>query len=331
MELSAGIASGGTPSEMAEFHRPNPKIFWIDLIATASIGWMVFALAAADNTPFWGRVALTLISSAAFYRGLCFLHEIVHMRRSLLRGFETAWNVLFGIPLCMPSVMYVGVHQHHHNLATYGTVEDPEYLPFAGKPAKIVLFVVQSVLLPLLLLLRFLVLSWFGLFVPPFHRWLAQHSTALTMNVKFIRPISKSLMRTVSMQECAVLAFWGIALWPAYAGAIPARAIIIWYAMTALLCTVNSVRTLAAHRYRNGNQPLSREQQLEDSVDIPGGIFTELWAPVGLRYHALHHYFPGIPYHNLAVAYRCINAAHPSYRRSSEKTLAASLRSLITR
>jgi len=28
------------------------------------------------------------------------------------------------------------------------------------------------------------------------------------------------------------------------------------------------------------------------------------WAPVGLRYHALHHYFPGIPYHNLGFAYQ---------------------------
>ena len=31
---------------------------------------------------------------------------------------------------------------------------------------------------------------------------------------------------------------------------------------------------------------------------------SELWAPVGLRYHALQHLLPGIPYHALPLAHR---------------------------
>ena len=33
-----------------------------------------------------------------------------------------------------------------------------------------------------------------------------------------------------------------------------------------------------------------------------------LWAPVGLRYHALHHLLPGVPYHHLGEAHRRISA-----------------------
>ncbi len=41
------------------------------------------------------------------------------------------------------------------------------------------------------------------------------------------------------------------------------------------------------------------------SVD-PGkvALLPMLWAPVGLRYHALHHLLPGVPYHGLAEAHR---------------------------
>jgi hypothetical protein len=33
-------------------------------------------------------------------------------------------------------------------------------------------------------------------------------------------------------------------------------------------------------------------------------VFTELFFPLGLRYHALHHLFPALPYHNLGIAHR---------------------------
>ncbi len=44
-------------------------------------------------------------------------------------------------------------------------------------------------------------------------------------------------------------------------------------------------------------------QQYLDSINVPGHWFiTGLWAPVGLRYHATHHLFMSMPYHNLAEA-----------------------------
>jgi fatty acid desaturase len=51
-----------------------------------------------------------------------------------------------------------------------------------------------------------------------------------------------------------------------------------------------------------------------------------------LRYHALHHFFPGIPYHNLGIAYRRIVAAVPQdslFLQSTSPSLGRSLSELL--
>ena len=110
---------------VSDLHAPNGRIFWSDLLASAAIGWAAFAvaLAAAPWTPL--MFVAGAISGFALYRGLCFTHELTHMRKRSVPGFETAWNVLFGMPLLLPSFTYMGVHQLHHGLTTYGTKADP--------------------------------------------------------------------------------------------------------------------------------------------------------------------------------------------------------------
>jgi fatty acid desaturase len=85
---------------------------------------------------------------------------------------------------------------------------------------------------------------------------------------------------------------------------------------------------LGAHHYASTGAPLDRGGQLLDSIDTPGALWTALWAPVGLRYHALHHYFPGIPYHNLGTAYRRLISNLPgesAYQELTSPSLPASL------
>jgi fatty acid desaturase len=57
-----------------------------------------------------------------------------------------------------------------------------------------------------------------------------------------------------------------------------------------------------------------------------------MWAPVGLRFHALHHLLPGLPYHALPEAHRRLMAALPPdspYRRTNSPSLRASLTHLF--
>jgi fatty acid desaturase len=271
---------------------------------------------------------------AALYRGLCFIHEISHQSEKALPGFEMVWNLLMGYPLLMPSFVYAGVHQNHHKLSTYGTSRDPEYLPFAGNCLMTVLFGLESFLIPAALLIRFLLLSPIGFIFPAFREWLVVHFSSLTMNVAYRRESTPELIRKVQLQSGIALLFWMGLVGLAAVTILPWRVFIVWLGVSAAISFVNTLRTLGAHAYKSSGEPMDREGQLLDSIDTPGALWTELWAPVGLRYHALHHYFPGIPYHNLSRAWRTLLAALPPdaiYHRARSQGLVWSLSALFRR
>jgi fatty acid desaturase len=98
---------------------------------------------------------------------------------------------------------------------------------------------------------------------------------------------------------------------------------------------VNHVRTLAAHRYDNEGEQLDDAGQLRDSVNVMGPTWlTALAAPVGLRYHALHHLLPSLPYHNLGRVHRALVAGLPAdsaYHRTEEKGILPATADLLGR
>lgn len=319
---------------VADLHAPNVRVYWSDLLITSAVGWVAFrfGMVAAPFSPIQG--AALVIASFALYRSLCFIHELTHLRRGSVRGFETAWNLLVGAPLLMPSFAYVGVHQNHHNLSTYGTVEDPEYLPFSSSHWISVFFVIHSVVIPLALLVRFLVLAPAALLVPRVREWVVVHASSLSMNMAYRRKSTPALVASMRRWELGILALWSGAGLLAWNFGMGWRLLACWYAVTAFVSVVNTLRTLAAHRYEGSGEPRDRAGQLADSVDVPGSVWTALWAPVGLRYHALHHYFPGIPYHNLRAANQRLVQSLPEdalYRTVSSPSLIDALRGLYRR
>jgi len=314
-----------------DLHRVKPAVFWADLAATSAVGWSAFVAAVVLRPFSAGMMACVVVAAFALYRSLCFLHEVTHQNRRSLPGFETAWNLLAGYPLLMPSFVYVGVHQSHHKLSTYGTSQDPEYLPFAQNSRMTAVFALEAFFIPAALLIRFLVLTPVGLVWPRFQGWLVRCLSSLTMNVAYRREATPELLAKVQRHSVVLWAAWAGLIALAVYGALPGRTFAIWFAVTGLASFVNTLRTLGAHAYESTGEPLDRIGQLVDSIDTPGAWWTEIWAPVGLRYHALHHYFPGIPYHNLAEAYRRIAAALPvsgHYCRMSSPSLQHSLRTL---
>lgn len=313
-----------------DLHRVNARRYWVDLLISATLGWGGFAWAAAAPL-FSARMFLgAALAVLALYRALCFIHEISHQSRRTLPGFETAWNLLVGYALLMPSFMYVGVHLNHHKISSYGTAEDPEYLPFARSRRLTTAFALESFFIPVFLLVRFLLLTPVGLVWKRGQELLAVYFSSLTMNVRYRREIAPTLISKIRRHSVATLFLWAAALAAAMQGWLPWHAFAVWLIVDSSISFLNTIRTLGAHAYESSGAPLDRLGQLHDSIDTPGRFWTELWAPVGLRYHALHHYFPGIPYHSLPAAYRRIVNSAPAagYRQVVSPSLPHSLRVL---
>jgi fatty acid desaturase len=107
---------------------------------------------------------------------------------------------------------------------------------------------------------------------------------------------------------------------------LPVAVLAVWYAVAVVIFFLNSLRTLAAHAYRNpGDQLMSRSEEFLDSVNVPGIPFVSaLWAPVGLRFHATHHLFPSMPYHELEKLHKTLVTElsdNNTYLSASRKSL----------
>ena len=302
----------------AAWFRPDPRIYWADMLTSAVTGWVTFALAVSAAPA--ARAAFLCISVFALYRAVLFIHELTHLTRRDVPGFRVAWNALVGVPLLIPSFLYEGVHTDHHRQHSYGTTADPEYVPFGRRPPLLIAtYALGSALVPLLLILRFGLVAPLSWIIPPLRRLTVARMSALVINQAYVRRAPMGLSALVEEAASCVLVWAAIVLW--WTGVVPLALIGCWVVVTSAASTINAVRTLAAHRYdhdTDSSAALTMVDQLLDSCTIAprsgvggwcGIVWRGLWAPVGLRFHALHHWIPSLPYHNLARAHRVLATA----------------------
>lgn len=332
-------------SLIGDLSRPNPVIYWCDFLSSIAAGHL--AVHAIYFLPKWypesawlpyAVVAAYVATIVLYMRALMFIHELVHLPKEGFRGFRIAWNALCGIFFFVPSFLYYP-HVDHHRRKHYGTDHDGEYLALSHHgPWMIVGFIAQALIIPLIGLGRFLLVSPICWLFPKLRPLVHRHASTMVVDPFYERTdASPKLMRIVLMQEALCFAW---AVWFLIRGGVMRGEWIdpfwgIAYAVGVGVLIVNEVRTLGAHRWTNRGGEMTFEAQLLDSVNYPNRPWiTELWGPIGTRYHALHHLFPRIPYHNLGEAHRRLTEGLPAdsvYHHTSAESLTEEIVSLWRR
>lgn len=301
---------------------PNPRIFWSDFLVSAFLGYVGLAVAILSGN-LWIQVIAALVSVLALYRAGGFIHEVTHVKHSALPGFRLGFNAVIGVPLLVPSYMYEGIHNLHHARTRYGTDQDPEYLPLAlMKPWTLPLFILASLLAPIALLFRNAVLAPLSLVIPGLRKVVVERYSGLAINPAFRRRAAEGEARRNWIIQETAASIWAIVLLAGvFSGLVALNAFLIFLAIVSCVAVLNQIRTLVAHLWENDGEPLSVTAQFLDSVNVPPpSMLAAIWAPVGLRYHALHHLLPSVPYHALGEAHRRLTAQlapDSAYHRAS--------------
>ncbi len=299
--------------------RVRPALYWADLLLSAGVGWALF-VAACFLTPLqlsWWPLAGGC--ALAFLRAAYFIHELAHRSERELPGFRAAWTVLVGVPILVPSLM-MAPHRDHHRTATYGTARDPEYAPVPrwGRWRLLGALALYA-WVPWLLAIRWTITATFSHLHPKARAHAIGRFSTADLHHEYVRPTPEGAeARTFLREELLCAAFAWTALGLTIAGILPWWVHLHRWAIMGAALIVNHARLLVIHRYEGG--PFDGAGQTLDTVTLgPDSPLTEIGAPLGSRFHALHHELPGVPYHDLGRLHRRLVAALPSdhpYRRT---------------
>ncbi|MCA9259996.1 MAG: fatty acid desaturase [Planctomycetales bacterium] len=348
LELSAAGNGEFSLSEarriVGDFFHPNPWIYWSDFLVSWAVGIAAYSLVryperiTANEAWHWPlSIVLFFTSALLIYRCSLFIHELVHIRTGEFKVFRIVWNLLAGVPFLIPTFVYY-THIDHHRRKHYGTQEDGEYISLARMPPGQILFYLSQVLvIPLLAIARWGLLTPLSWISPKVRDWTHKHASSMIMDPMYVRPLpTPRVRRMIRLQEALCFLFvWfiGIRMFTGFgvlsSEPLPFGFLVQAYLTGVFVVSVNALRTLGAHRWTSDGTEMSFVDQMLDSINYPGRPFIGgLWAPIGLRFHALHHIFPTMPYHALAEAHRKLMSELPEdspYRRTNAQSLWAEL------
>ena len=289
-----------------DFFRVSPARYWADFLLSLFAAYS--AAAAYLTLPFGSWPQLLAFPMAAFwlYRLGSLIHEVCHLGQHEMTVFKGAWNLLAGVMTLTPSPFFTRHHRDHHSQRFYGTPEDPEYVANcleSGNAASLLGYTVYVLVFPLLVFLRFLLVPL--TFVDPRVReWTLKRASSLTFNRLYERKLTPADRRAILAAEIPcflraamipLLVVFGFNHWTR----IP-----MLYLLAVATVLLNQLRQLADHHFEGDGSRVDLADHIMDSCNFTrNDPLTLLFFPFSIRYHALHHLFPSLPYHNLKKAH----------------------------
>ncbi|MFK7766721.1 MAG: fatty acid desaturase [Mariniblastus sp.] len=290
-----------------DFYAIKPVEYWKDLIVCVVVAYTAATLYL--SLPFTSVLKYVSFPIAVFwlYRASSMVHEVSHLSKKQLGSFKIGWNILLGIPTLFPSTFFSSHHRDHHTGRHYGTSQDPEYILNVFTPGTIgglIFFVAYLSVYPVFVLLRFM-LAPISYLHPTWREFTLRRLSSFTLNWKYERNVNRIDRKVFNIVEltCCLRAWMipffmliGMTEWTRF----PQMYLL---AISVLFC--NQMRFLADHHFESHGEPMSMSDHIVDSCNYSkNGFLTWLFFPFTIRYHALHHLFPTIPYHNLPAAHQ---------------------------
>ena len=319
-------ARGAIKCSDVDFFAVRPLRYWFDFLLSMGLAYGAGTIYLSAPLGSWQQVVTFCLAVFWLYRLGSLVHEVAHLGHDEMRTFKVVWNLAVGVLTLTPSPFFTRHHRDHHSQRLYGTPEDPEYIVNLWQPGSrldFLYYVVKVALFPLVVFLRFLFVP-LGYVHPRVRDFVLRRASALTMNRRYERPLTKQDVRVITVMEwlCWVRATM-----------IPAAVLLGWtdwtripllYLLALGVLFLNQMRLLADHHFASHGRPMEWSSHILDSCNFTGrDPLTWLFFPFSIRYHALHHLFPSLPYHNLAAAHAYLLRELPAdspYRTLDQST-----------
>ena len=297
-----------------DFFRVSPVRYWADFLLSLVAAYV--SAAAYLTLPFGSWPQLVAFPVAAFwlYRLGSLIHEVCHLGQHEMPVFKIAWNLLAGVMTLTPSPFFTRHHRDHHSQRVYGTPEDPEYVANvleAGSLSSFVGYSLYVLAFPLLVFLRFL-LAPLSFLHPRLREWTLTRASSLTFNRLYERKLTPADRRAILVAE--ILCFLRAAMIPLLIllGLNHWTRIPMLYMLAVATVLLNQLRQLADHHFTGDGSRVNLAEHIMDSCNFTqNDPLTLLFFPFSIRFHALHHLFPSLPYHNLKAAHAHLVATLP--------------------
>jgi len=298
-----------------DFFRISPWRYWTDFLVSLVIAYLAAGLYLSAPLGSWPQLVAFPIAAFWLYRLGSLIHEVCHLGEHEMPVFKAAWNMLAGVVTLTPSPFFTRQHRDHHSRRLYGTHEDPEYVANVmegGNAASIAIYALKVLAFPGAVFLRFL-LAPLSFVHPTVRDWTLRKASALTLNRRYERRLIQADRRAILAVE--IPCFMRALLIPLFVllGLNPWTRIPLLYALATGTVLLNQLRQLADHHFEADGSPVDMERHIRDSCNFTtNDPLTLLLFPFSIRYHALHHLFPSLPYHNLKGAHEHLTAVLPA-------------------